>query len=120
MFPLTVGPVSAVSCSIEIVKKITLLRPTVSKGGDIKWKGVRIFLGVRARALVYEAFLFIPPLSSTLITTLKTTPLWFVSAIVSTLKKERKRCWMRARTLRVIFFCAVVTKWRGGGDKSIL
>ena len=61
MFPLTVGPVSAVSCSIEIVKKITLLRPTVSKGGDIKWKGVRIFLGVRARALVYEAFLFIPP-----------------------------------------------------------
>lgn len=60
---LTVLPVSAVSCSIEIVKKrITLLRLTVSKGGDIKWKGVRIFLGVRARALVYEAFLFILPL----------------------------------------------------------
>lgn len=59
--------------------------------------------------------LFIHP-PFTLITTLKTTPLWFVSAIVSTLKKERNWCWMRVRRLRVIFFCAVVTKWRGMGE----
>jgi hypothetical protein len=50
------------AAAVKLSKKITLLRLTVSKGGVIKWNGVSIFLGVRARALVFEAFLFILPL----------------------------------------------------------
>lgn len=109
--------VSAVGCSIEIVEKNHPSPSDSKQGRQYKMGGCKDFpRGAGTCPGIRSLFILPPFLLYPNYGTLKTTPLWFVSAIVSTLKKERNWCWMRVRRLRVIFFCTVVTKWRGLGE----